>query len=147
MTMDSEAFCLSMTGKRISEVILKHYPEVVAIYLYGSLTTDYAKPDSDVDIGILFPKSVAKSVGSLKCSSLQTELESICSRPVDLSNLRAVSTILQKEVLAAETLIFSADENARIEFEMTVLSDYQKLNEERSEIIKSIQKDGIVVAQ
>lgn len=79
----------------IIDEILSYYPETQAIYLYGSWGTGFEWPDSDVDIALLLPYSQAKSVGSLALSPLQYNLESLLNKPVDLINLREVSTVLQ----------------------------------------------------
>ncbi len=55
----------------------------------------------------------------------------------DLINLRTAPVILCKEVVNADRRIDCADENAADEFEMLTLSFYQKLNEERREIVES----------
>ena len=39
----------------IIEAVLNHYPEVQAIYLFGSYDTEHEWPNSDVDIALLLP--------------------------------------------------------------------------------------------
>lgn len=118
------------------DIILAYYPEAQAIYLFGSYQTADEQPTSDVDIALLLPPQQAKAAGSLALSTLRSELEVYLERDVDLINLRQVSTVLQKEVIAAEHQIYLADEYAAAEFEMLTLSFYQKLNEERAAIIR-----------
>jgi uncharacterized protein len=65
---------------------------------------------------------------------------------VDLINLRQVSTVLQKEVIAADRRIYLADEYAAAEFEMLTLSYYQKLNKERATIIRDALATGRFIA-
>jgi hypothetical protein len=85
---------------------------------------------------------VAKQVGSLALSRLRVDLEGLLRRDVDLINVRLVSTVFQKEIIAAERRIYCADEAAAAEFEMLVLSFYQKLNEERREILEAFFESG-----
>jgi predicted nucleotidyltransferase len=40
--------------KQIIQTVLKHYPEVQAIYIFGTYGTDDQWTDSDVDIALLF---------------------------------------------------------------------------------------------
>ena len=54
-------------------------------------------------------------------------------------NARQVSTVMQKEIIGGR-LIYSPDRLAVDEFEMLVLSYYQKLNEERKDILESFRK-------
>jgi uncharacterized protein len=128
--------------EEIIRTVLKHYPEVQAIYLFGSYGTEQEWPESDVDIAILLPPDKAKKAGSLGMSDLRFALEALMKKEVDLINLRRVSTVLQKEVVAADCRIYVADLFAAEEFEMLTISYYQKLNEERAEIVKSALNDG-----
>ncbi|MFZ5995456.1 MAG: type VII toxin-antitoxin system MntA family adenylyltransferase antitoxin [Thermodesulfobacteriota bacterium] len=121
----------------IIKASLKYYPDLQAIYIFGTYGTDEEWPDSDVDIALLLPWEKAKEAGSLMMSDLCFELESLLHKDVDLINLREVSTVLQKEVIAAGRRIYCADEYAADEFEMLILSYYQKLSEERRDILQS----------
>jgi len=132
--------------KQIIQTVLKHYPEVQAIYFFGTYGTDDQWIDSDVDIALLLKHQQAKKVGTLVMSDLRFELERLLEIDVDLINLRRVPTVLQKEIVAADRQIHTADENAADEFEMLTISYYQKLNEERSEILKEIMTSGRVVS-
>jgi hypothetical protein len=44
------------------------------------------------------------------------------------------------QVIAAERLLYAADPAAAEEFEMLALSFYQKLNEERTEILEDFRR-------
>ena len=125
---------------------MKHYPEVQAIYFFGTYGTDDQWTDSDVDIALLLKHQQAKTVGTLVMSDLRFELERLLEKDVDLINLRRVPTVLQKEIVAADRRIHTADEYAADEFEMLTISYYQKLNEERAEILKEIMTSGRVVS-
>lgn len=124
------------------DAVLSHYPTVQAIYLFGSFATENERPDSDADVALLFAPDEAKTFGSLIRSRLHSELEHLFCRDVDLINVRSVSTVLQKEIIAADRRVYVGDEKAAAEFEMLTLSLYQKLNEERSEIIESAIAGG-----
>lgn len=126
----------------IIETVLEHYPEVQAIYLFGSYGTEQEWPESDVDIAMLLPPEKSVTAGLLMMSDLRFELESKLKKEVDLINLRLVSTVLQKEVVAADRRIYAGDRYAAEEFEMLTLSYYQKLNEERAEIVESALATG-----
>jgi uncharacterized protein len=119
----------------IINVVLKHYSDIQAIYLFGSYGTEQQWPDSDVDIALLLPADEAKRVGNLAMTDLHVALERLLGTTVDLINLRQVSTVFQKEIIMAERRILCADQYAADEFEMLVLSFYDKLNEERAEVM------------
>jgi len=127
---------------KIITTILKYYPAAQAIYLFGSHGTADARPDSDVDIGVLLAPGESREAGSLVMSDLRFELESLLKRNVDLINLREVPTVLQKEIVMTEGRIYQADEYAADEFEMLTISNYQKLNEERAGILREVIASG-----
>ena len=119
-----------------------HYPAAQGIYLFGSYGTENQWPTSDVDIALLLPHAQAGREKHLNLSPCCLELESALRREVDLVNLRQVSTVFQKEVIAEGRLIFCADTRALDEFEMLAISFYQKLNEERREILEAFFRTG-----
>ncbi len=132
--------------KKIVEIVLKFYPKVQAIYLFGSYGTENEWADSDVDIALLLPHEVTiKPLDPilLKCKD---KLEILLRRDVDIVNVRKVSTVFQKEIIMTGRLLYCTDKYKVDEFEMYVLSFYQKLNEERAEIIDSIIKDKRIIA-
>lgn len=61
---------------------------------------------------------------------------------MDLINLREVSTVFQKEIIAADRRIHTGNAYAADEFEMLVLSFYQKLSEERAGILAEGLRSG-----
>ena len=130
----------------IIRTILAAYPDAQAIYLFGSYGTEDEWPDSDADIAVLLPPLQAKQVGSLVMSPLCADLASLLKRDVDLINLRLVDTVFQKEIVFADRRIYCGDEYAADEFEMLTLSYYQRLNEERAEIINDALATGRFIA-
>ncbi len=118
------------------------FPAVQGIYLFGSFATASVSTESDVDIALLLPHQIAKQSGNLALSNLQMRLEQQLNRSVDLINLRLVSTVLQMQVVETGHLLDRADPYAIAEFEMLTLSFYQKLNEERKEILQVFWETG-----
>lgn len=126
----------------IVETIIRHYPDTQAVYLFGSYGTENEWPNSDADIAILLPPETSKPAGHLMMSQLHGDMELLLERDVDLLNLRLVSTVFQKEIIMAERRIYTGDEYAADEFEMLTLSYYQKLNEERAEVLAEGLRTG-----
>ena len=125
----------------IVRTAMAHYPTVQGVYLFGSYGKADEWPDSDVDIAILLPPTQAKQTGSLTMTPLHRELSSLLGRDVDLLNARLVSTVFQKAIIYGE-LIYCGDRFAVDEFEMLTLSYYQRLNEERAEILEEFRRTG-----
>ncbi len=132
--------------QQITEIILKYYPEVQAVYLFGTYGTVNERHESDVDIALLLPHN--SRIGNLQLakSDCRFELEELLEKEVDLLNVRKLSTVFQKEVVMNGDLIYSRNRHVVDEFEMLTLSYYQKLNEERAGILEEIRKTGKILS-
>jgi predicted nucleotidyltransferase len=126
----------------ITKTVLRFYPSVQGVYLFGSYMTEDEWPDSDVDIALLLPPEEAIKERSFAMSECSLALASALNKDVDLLNARTVSTVFQNEIISKGKLLYCADRYAVDEFEMLTLSYYQKLNEERADIIASALADG-----
>jgi predicted nucleotidyltransferase len=126
----------------IIKEILACYPGTQGIYLFGSSGTDVERPDSDVDIALLLPPVQAILEQNLQSGRCRLSLVKRLRKDVDLINVRRISTVFQKEIIADGRLIYCADRFAVDEFEMLVLSYYQALNVERREILESFRATG-----
>lgn len=105
----------------------------VAVYLFGSAAAGSMRDDSDVDIAIL-PRD---RIDPVLLFDKQTELAEGIGRDVDLVDLDRASTVFRKEVVHGGRLVLETDPRRRAEFEMYTLSDYARLNEERSPVLAS----------
>ncbi|MGW8257813.1 MAG: type VII toxin-antitoxin system MntA family adenylyltransferase antitoxin [Thermoguttaceae bacterium] len=132
----------SSKQQAIIDTVLRHYPDVQGVYLFGSYAAENQWPQSDVDIALLLPPEQAKQVADLCFSPCRLELENVLHKDVDLINARRVSTVFQKEIIVGGRLIYCSDQYAVDEFEMLGLSFYQKLNEERAEILAEGLRTG-----
>jgi len=129
---------IPVSTQDIIDIIRVAYPTTQAIYLYGTWGTGRQRPDSDLDVAVLLPVKEACDVDYSAWDYLSGEISRAARvERADLINLRTAPVILCKEVVMADRRIYCADENAADEFEMLTLSFYQKLNEERREIVES----------
>ena len=129
------------TTAAIIQIILAHYPAAQAIYLFGSYAASQEWPDSDIDIALLLPPDQARQEKNILLSRCRFDLQDALSRDIDLLNARQVSTVFQKEIIGG-VRIYCADLYAADEFEMLVISYYQKLNEERADILTEGLRSG-----
>ncbi len=127
-----------MTEQKISAIVQRYFPDVQAVYLFGTMGTEYERADSDADIALLLPHASAKAAGSLFLSECRFALEDLLGRKVDLVNLRLVDTVFQFRIVEEGRLILVADQFAAASFEMLTLSFYQKLQQERAPILEQI---------
>ncbi len=136
--MESNSNFVARLGADLISVIRAAHPNTQAIYLYGTWGTEDQRRNSDLDIAMLLPPATARAVDYSVWLRLSAEVARTAEvEYADLINLRTASVILRKEIIAANRRIYCADEYAADEFEMLTLSYYQKLNEERREIVES----------
>jgi predicted nucleotidyltransferase len=128
----------------IIAALKQQWPELEAIYLFGSWGSIDQHADSDLDVAVLLP--VGQTLGFEAWSSTRFELQKLVGCPVDLVNLREASTVFQKEVTWKGQRVLNANTYQVAVFESLVMSLYQKLNEERHEILAQIQQTGRVLA-
>lgn len=126
--------------KHIVTILKRHFPDLQAVYLFGSHGAEYERPESDVDIAVLLPPAIAAQTTTDKLLDCTTELSTALDKEVDLVNLRHANTVFQHEIIFNATLIHVADQYAVDVFEMITMSLYQKLNEERAEILADFIK-------
>lgn len=88
-----------------------------AVYLFGSVAADAHRPDSDIDIGILYrtPPRSTIDAGPL---DLEESLERYLGRRVDLVVLNHAPVDVRARVLRDGHLVLDADRSARIRFEV-----------------------------
>lgn len=118
------------------------FPDLQAIYAFGSFGTLGQRNDSDLDIAVLLPPGPLCVTNSQHFFDLRVQLMRIFLRDVDLVDLRRASTVLQMEILAADRCLYCANQDAADEFAMLTMSAFQKLNEERREILDEFSRTG-----
>lgn len=102
-----------------------------AVYLFGSAATGRERPDSDLDLAFL-PRRTADPVATFQVAQ---QLADALGREIDLVDLSKATTVMAKEVLRCGLLIADIGRTQRQEFEMRVLADYARLNEEREPVL------------
>ena len=135
-----------MQQDKIVAILNRAFTDLQAIYLFGSYGTVNEQRSSDVDIAVLLSPTTAKSVPAAELLAVQCELEEALGRDVDLINIRMVNVVFQHEIVKTAQRIYCQDSYAADVFEMLTMSFYQKLNEERAEILDEIASSGRILA-
>jgi len=130
----------------IQELVRQYHPDVQVIYRFGSAGTEHERSDSDLDIALLLPPDSARHAGALALGELHLALEDALHRDVDLINLRLAPAVLRAQIVVTGTRIFCTDTLLADEFELLALALYQKLNQERAEIIAEGLHSGSFLA-
>lgn len=122
----------------LSDSILTRFPDTQAMYLFGSAAAGEMTQNSDIDIAVLLPVLQAGTADMELTIEVRPVLEETAGRPVDLINMRMVSVVFKKEIIFTGERFFTADIPAAEEFEMLTMSYYQKLKDERREILEEL---------
>jgi len=95
----------------------------VAVYLYGSVARGQARPESDVDIGVLFATDPPATLAAPQFA-LETALERQLGCPVQVVALNRASADLVHRVLRDGRLVLDRDRAVRIRFEVRSRNEY-----------------------
>jgi len=108
---------------RVQEYV-SDQPNLVAVYLFGSIASGLDHAQSDVDVAILLSESPDRSAALELQLRMMADLEDICGRQVDLVVLNTASPLLCFQVFKHGRLLAERDCTARALFEMRVRSLY-----------------------
>jgi uncharacterized protein len=111
------------------------------IIVFGSYAKNCTHKDSDIDVAFYNQDS---SLSTYEIFLLAQELADILKIDVDLVNLGTASTVFKAQIYTTGTVIYSKDDTLLRNQQMTALSMYAKLNEERKNILKNISESGSV---
>ena len=90
---------------------------IAAAWLFGSVARGTARPDSDVDVGVLFREDPPRTLAGYHFD-LEADLEHLLRLPVQLVVLNHVSAELAVTVLSEGRLLFENDRSRRVDFEV-----------------------------
>ncbi len=123
--------------------IVRSQPTTIALYLFGSRAHGVANRSSGLDLAILTTEPIDPvarfELPERIARALRTSVDLI-----DLVDLRPASTVLRAQMLEHGEVLHDGDPVERARFEMTVLSDYARLDEERRGILDDVGRTGRV---
>ena len=96
---------------------------VIAVYLFGSFARGSERPESDVDIAVLYADAPAKTFDGLPLA-LEERLERQLGRAVQVVVLNHASADLIHHVLMDGKLLIDRDPSSRIQFEVRARNEY-----------------------
>jgi len=115
------------------------FPQILAVYAFGSRVGGMARTDSDLDLAVL----VAGYADPLRLWELAGKLEDAVGCPVDLLDMRAASTVMQFQILQTGRRLWGQEPQAGL-FECYVLSEKTALDAARADLLNDIQTRGSV---
>ncbi|WP_028390365.1 type VII toxin-antitoxin system MntA family adenylyltransferase antitoxin [Bacillus cihuensis] len=111
------------------------------IIVFGSFVKNSTHKDSDIDIAFY---SREQTLTTYEVFLVAQELADILKIEVDLVNLESASTVFKAQIYTTGTVIYSKDDILLKTHQMTALSMYARLNEERESILKNINESGSI---
>lgn len=113
----------SEVEERLRDALREGPPELVCAYLFGSVARGEARPDSDVDVAVLYEKTPEPRLDAGPLD-LEGALERRLRRPVQLVVLNTAPADLVHRVLRDGRLLLERDRAARIRFEVAKRNEY-----------------------
>jgi len=107
----------------LSDYFANAPPELLAVYLFGSVARGTANESSDVDLGLLYGAPRPATLEALPLT-LEADLERLIGRPVQAVVLDSAPPDLIHRVLCDGELILDRDRSRRIRFEVDARNRY-----------------------
>lgn len=103
---------------------------IAAAWLFGSVARGTNRPDSDVDVGVLFREDPPLTLASYRFD-LEADLERRLRFPVQLVVLNRAPSDLVFRVLRDGKLLVNHDPSRRVRFEVRAMKEYWDMEPQR----------------
>jgi uncharacterized protein len=124
----------------IVRFLSERFPNLKAIYLFGSSVTPGERFKGDIDLALL-PRNPLSSWERWEAAQV---LAILLNTDVDLVDLRRASTVMQLQVISSGQCLYEREREERERYEDAVFSGYVRLNEERGAILADVYSRGSV---
>ncbi len=115
--MDRPPYDTATLERRLREV-LREYPGVAAVYLFGSVFRGTDREGSDLDLALLLERDRAEEERHRLLGDLAARLEVVAApRPIDLVVLNGQGPVFCHQVLLEGCLVYEHNREWRIDFE------------------------------
>jgi predicted nucleotidyltransferase len=108
---------MSINLRLVSET-LQQNDKVSAAWVFGSVATGKDRPDSDIDIAVLFIEGLDKHIRFDMRLTIAAELADLTGRDVDVIDMQAAPLLLQHQVRRFGYLLFEKDHAYRVDFDV-----------------------------
>lgn len=114
--------------ERAKAKIVSAFPEVLAIYVFGSFGTKYERADSDVDLAILTEAAIDPVVLWDLAQKIAIDID----RDVDLIDMKNASTIFRYVIISSGTRFYTKDLLRTAFVENSYSSMYLRFKDDRA---------------
>jgi predicted nucleotidyltransferase len=125
--------------QNLCEIILKAFPNALAIYAFGSRINGTSNAQSDLDLAVL----VAGYAQPIKLWEVASDLAEATHCEVDLLDMRAASTVMQYQILQTGRRLWAKELEADL-FECFVLSEKLEFDHARAGLLADISQRGCI---
>ena len=106
------------------QTALQHQPDLIAVYLFGSIAEGKNHLQSDIDVAVLFIDSLEPAEIFQETLNIGTALESTLPYPIDVVALNLAGPFLCFQVIQKGEVIIQRDEVARCLFHVRTMNLY-----------------------
>lgn len=128
------------------EALKKYAPDLVSAYLFGSSAQGNMKPLSDIDIALLFDKTVEYKF--IETNILIDAMRILGTEEIDLVVLNEAPLHLRYSILRNKRIIFCSDHIKRVNFETDSIMEYLDFRHIRQlynrEFLRKIKVGGAI---
>jgi uncharacterized protein len=110
--MDIEAIVVKLKS------YFAHKPEVLTVYLFGSVAKNKQRSDSDLDLALIFLAGMESFERFEAKLQIAVELEDLLGVKIDIVDLRAAEPFFCHQVMLEKKLIVDKDLQQRVDFEV-----------------------------
>lgn len=124
--------------EKIIDLLAEKVTGIKGVYLYGSRAIGQERPDSDYDIAVL--SEYPYLLKPMERFELSAEMGDRIQATVDLVDLRAVPLDFRFEIVAQGRRVYCSDTYYCDNYEMTVISMYQRFEQERKKLVEAYKE-------
>jgi predicted nucleotidyltransferase len=135
----NSAMATKTQAEELVERLRSRWPDLLAIYCFGSRVSGHVRSDSDLDLAVL-PEC---RLDPVEVWEIASHIASDTGIDVDLVDLRGASTVMQHQVVTTGRRLYAKPLVAEL-WEAMVLSEKTRLDEARSGLVRDVLARGAV---